>query len=198
LPQRPDRVAWRRLCGVAALALAAGVPRPLSAQGQALVLSVHGGRHTPLVNLTDTGDDMVSGFSFGGGVALQLNRSVALRGMLTYHRTRYRGTPVALADSGAAQYVAAADVQVGWPGTSAFVPYIYVGGGAVATDWDDPAEDGSTRLAGRFGVGLNRVGGLGAWFLEVGGLIYEFNDIGLKRIQFELEARLGFALALGL
>jgi hypothetical protein len=32
----------------------------------------------------------------------------------------------------------------------------------------------------------------------VGGLLYEFNDIGLKRIQFELEARLGFALALGL
>lgn len=178
--------------------LAAGGVRPLSAQGQALVLSVHGGRHNPLVDLTDSGDDMAAGFSYGGSVALQLNSHVALRGMVTRHRTRYRGLSVTVADSAASQFVAAGDIQIGWPGTSPLVPYVYFGGGAVITDWDDSAQDSSSRFAGRFGVGLNRVGSLGAFFLEIGGLVYEFKSIGLKRIQFDIETRVGFALALGL
>jgi opacity protein-like surface antigen len=199
LTQPPDLTAWRRLFGAAALlVLATGVAHPLPAQNQALVLSVHGGRHNPLVDLTDAGDDLAAGFSYGGGIALQLNPNVALRGMVTRHRTRYRGSAATLADSAASQFVAAGDVQIGWPGTSALVPYIYVGGGGVITDWDDPVQDSSSRFAGRFGVGLNRVSGLGAFFLEIGGLIYEFKSIGLKHVQFDVETRLGFALALGL
>jgi hypothetical protein len=188
----------RTWCVAACLVLAAGVPRPLQGQDQALILSIHGGRHTPVVELSDAGDDLVSAFSFGGSVALQLNPNVALRGMATYHGTRYRGPTVSLTDTSAAQVVAMADLQIGWPGTSALVPYIYFGAGAVVTDFKDPAHDLSTRFGGRFGVGINRVSGLGAWFLEVGGLLYEFNTIGLKRIQFDVETRLGYALALGL
>ena len=192
------RFPWRRLLGVAGLILAAGAPRPLHGQDQALVLSIHGGRHTPVVELSDAGDDMVAAFSFGGSVALQLNPNVAIRGMATYHGTRYRGPTVSLADSSASQVVAMADLQIGWPGTSALVPYIYFGGGAVLTDFKDPAWDLSTRFGGRFGVGMNRVSSLGAWFLEVGGLLYGYKAIGLERIQFDVEARLGYALALGL
>ena len=195
----PDLTAGRRLAGaVVALVLAAGAAHPLPAQDRALVLSVHGGRHNPLVDLTDSGDDMASGFSYGGSVALQLSPNVALRAMLTRHRTRYRGFAATVADSAASQYVAAGDVQIGWPGTSRLVPYIFLGAGAVTTDWDDPAQDSSSRFAGRFGVGLNRVSGLGAFFLEIGGLVYDVQSIGLKHVQFDVETRLGFALALGL
>lgn len=193
------RAARRALAaGLLLLGLAAGTARPLSAQEQALVVSIHGGRQSPLVNLNDVGDDLVSGFSFGGGLALQVNPNVAIRTLATYHRTRYRGTTTAPPDSGVAQYVLGADVQVGWPATSPFVPYIYFGGGAVVSAFDDPAQSTSTRPAGRFGVGLNRVGGLGAWSLEVGGLLYSFHGFELSRTQFDIEARLGFAFALGL
>jgi len=184
--------------GLLLLGLTAGAARPLSAQDQALVLSVHGGRHSPVVNLTDTGDDLTPGFSVGGGLALQINPNLAVRTIGTYHRTRYRGTTQAPPDSGAAQYVLGADLQVGWPGTSAFVPYVYFGGGAVVTSFDDSARGTSTRAAGRFGVGLNRVGGLGAWFIEVGGLLYKFDGFELTKMQFDIEARLGFAFAVGL
>ncbi|MBE0591928.1 MAG: hypothetical protein IH616_05960, partial [Gemmatimonadales bacterium] len=50
-------------------------------------MSIHGGRQFPLVSLTDAGDDLAAGFSFGGGLALQLNPNVALRALTTYHRT---------------------------------------------------------------------------------------------------------------
>jgi hypothetical protein len=180
------------------LVLATGVLRPLRGQDQALVVAVHAGRHTPVIELSDAGDDLVAAFSFGGGLALQLNPNVALRGGVTYHRTRYRGSTVSLSDSSATQIVAMADLQIGWPGTSALVPYVYVGAGAVMTDVSDPAYDVSARFGGHAGLGVNRVGGLGAWFLEVGGLVYDFKAIGLQRMQFDVEARLGFALALGL
>ena len=180
------------------LALAAGAWHPLSAQDQALVVSIHGGRQFPLVSLTDAGDDLAAGFSFGGGLALQLNPNVALRAVTTYHRTRYRGKTVVPADSAASQYVMAGDVQIGWPATSVFVPYVFFGAGAVLTNFDDPSQDTSTRLSGRFGLGLNRVGGFGAWFAEIDGLLYKFEGFGLRRMQFDIEVRLGFAVALAL
>jgi hypothetical protein len=194
-----DRPAARHLARAGlVLLLAAGASRPLWAQDQALVVSIHGGRHSPLVNLTDGGDDLAAAFSYGGGVALQLNPNVAIRALTTYHSTRYRGTAVTPADSGMAQFVFGGDLLVGWPATSVFVPYIFFGGGAVLTDFDDPSQDTSTRFSGRFGVGLNRVSGFGAWFLEIDGLLYQFEGLGLRRTQFDVEAKLGLAIALGL
>jgi opacity protein-like surface antigen len=178
--------------------LTAGAPRPLSAQSQALVLSVYGGRYSPLVNLTDAGDDLTAAFAFGGGLAFQLSQNAALRVSVTRHRARYRGDAVVVADSSVSRYAYGLDLQLGWPGTSVLVPYVYLGAGAVTTDFDDPAYTSTTGLAGRFGVGLNRVGGMGAWFVEVGTVLYGFDGLGLKRMQFDLEARLGFALAIGL
>lgn len=161
-------------------------------------MSLHGGRHFPVVDLTDAGDDLAAAFSFGGGLALQLNPNVAIRAQTTYHRTRYRGATVAPPDSGMAQFAIGGDLQIGWPATSAWVPYIFFGAGAVTTDFDDAAQATSTRLAGRFGIGINRVSSLGAWFLEVDGLLYKFEGFGLGRTQFDIETKLGFALALGL
>jgi len=199
LTRRDSAPAARRHAAVAlCILLAAGASRPLSAQDQALVVSLHGGRHFPVVNLTDAGDDLAGAFSFGGGLALQLNPNIAIRAQTTYHRTRYRGTTVAPADSGMAQYVVGGDLQIGWPSTSSWVPYVYFGGGVVATDFDDASQGTSTRLAGRFGVGINRVSRVGAWFFEVDGLLHKYVGFGLSRTQFDVETKLGFALALGL
>jgi hypothetical protein len=182
----------------AGLLLGAGGLRPLPAQDQALVLFVNVGRHAPLANLSDAGDDLSPGFSYGGGLALQFGPSVALRGSLGYHRGRYRGDALAVADSGFARLVWAGDLQVGWPATSSLVPYVYLGGAVVTTDLDDDALTNVTGGGGRLGVGLNRVGGLGAWFFEFGTIIHKFSGNGFDRVQLDLEARVGFALALGL
>jgi len=194
-----SRALRSRSAAIAALTvLAAGIPRPLSAQSQALLVSIHGGRHTPLVNLNDAGDDFSAAFSYGASIGLQLGPSVALRGMVTRHRARYRGETAQLSDSMATRYSYALDLQYGWPTTSALVPYIYFGGGAFSTDFDDETRSSSPSFAGRFGIGMNRVGALGAWFLEIGTLLYEFKSPNFKRVQFDIEARLGFALAIGL
>jgi hypothetical protein len=178
--------------------VAAGALCPLPAQSKALLFSIHGGRHNPLVNLTDAGDDFSAAFSYGGSLGLQLSERVAVRGMVTRHRARYRGETFAVADSMTTQYSYGLDLQVGWPATSALVPYVYVGGGGYRVEFDDDAVSSSNSFAGRFGIGLNRVGRLGAWFVEIGTALYEFKSPNFKRVQFELETRLGFALALGI
>jgi len=188
-----------RVVALALLVLpTAGLIAPLSAQSSALILFAHVGRHSPLVNLSDAGDDFAPAFSYGGGLALQVSDRAAIRLGVTRHRTRYRGETASLADSSSTRYVIAADVQIGWPTTSALVPYVFFGGGALTTQFDDPGVSPATNAMGRFGIGLNRVGGLGAWFLEFGTMLYQFNGLGFERLQFDLQARLGFALAVGI
>lgn len=198
--KRPNsrRLVARSLAIAALTVLAAGAMRPLSAQSKALLISLHGGRHNPLVNLTDDGDDFSAAFSYGGSIGLQLSERVAVRGMVTRHRARYRGEAFSIADSMTTQYSYGIDLQVGWPATSALVPYFYLGGGGYRVEFDDAAVSTSNSFAGRLGLGMNRVGGLGAWFFEIGTVLYEFKSPNFKRIQFELETRLGFALAIGL
>jgi hypothetical protein len=180
------------------LALAAGAWHPLPAQSRALVVFGFGGRHAPVVNLTDTGDDYSAAFSYGGGVAVQFGPRIALRASISRHRARYRGETVALSDSGATRYAYGGDLQVGWPSTSPLVPYVFLGAGAVRSDPDEMGLATTTSPAGRFGVGINRVSRIGAWFLEFGAWLYQFDGLGLKRFQFDVEGRLGFAMAIGL
>jgi hypothetical protein len=191
----------RILARLAALALcvlpAAGALCPLPAQSGALVVFGYGGRHTPLVDLSTAGDDFTAAFSYGGGLALQLSQRSAIRASVTRFRTRYRGTAATPADSSATRYAIAADLQIGWPTTSALVPYVFVGGGGIITDLDDPALPKATDAMGRFGVGMNRVSGLGAWFLEFAGILYKYDGLGFDRFQFDVEGRLGFAVAIG-
>jgi hypothetical protein len=177
---------------------AAALVAPLSAQSNALILFAHGGRYSPLVSLSDAGDDFAPAFSYGGGLALQVSDRAAIRLGGARHRSRYRGETALLADSSVTRYVFTADVQIGWPTTSALVPYVFFGGGALTTQFDDADVSTETAAMGRFGVGLNRVSGLGAWFLEFGTMLYQFKGLGFEGFQFDLEARLGFALALGL
>ena len=188
----------RSLAIAALTVLAAGALRPLSAQSKALLLSIHGGRHNGLVKLTDDGDDFSAAFSYGGGIGIQLGARSALRATVTRHRARYRGDTFSIADSMTTQYSYGVDLQVGWPATSSLVPYIYFGGGGYRVEFDDPSVATSNSLSGRFGIGMNRVGALGAWFLEIGTVLYEFKGTEFRRMQFDLETKLGFAVAIGL
>lgn len=180
---------------VAALLAACSVTSA-RAQSRAVVLFGHGGRHFSLVNLAEGGDRFSSAFSFGGGLALQVGTSVALRGGVTYVTTNYIGSTLSLADSGLTRLYFGGDLQFGWPTEGGFVPYLFLGGGAVRIDPDDDLLETVTDLAGRVGAGFNRVAGFGAFFVEVVGWIYRFNSFGFDRAQFDVGLQGGLAFAL--
>ena len=188
----------RSLAIVFVTMLTVGALVPLSAQSTALLVSLYGGRHSPLVNLTDNGDDFSAAFSYGASIGVQLGERTALRGAVTRHRARHRGDMFAIADSMTTHYSYGLDLQTGWPATSSLVPYVYIGGGGYRVEFDDPSVTTSSSLSGRFGIGMNRVGGLGAWFLEIGTVLYEFRTSEFSRMQFDLEAKVGFTLAIGM
>ncbi|NIM49703.1 MAG: hypothetical protein GTN62_05605 [Gemmatimonadales bacterium] len=180
---------------VAAL-LATSIVNTARAQSRAVVLFGHGGRHFSVVNLAEGGDQFSSAFSFGGGLALQVGATAALRGSATYLKTNYAGSTLSLAEPGLARLYFGGDLQFGWPSEAGFVPYLFLGGGAVRTDPDDDSLESVTDLAGRFGAGFNRVAGLGAFFVEVVGWIYRFNSYGFDRAQFDVGLQGGLAFAL--
>jgi len=161
---------------------------------QALVLFGYGVYNAPLKDLSPT-DDIAPRFGYGGGLGVQLSPTVALRGSADIVRTKYRGTSLTLADSGLTRFYLMGDLQVGWPGTSSFVPYIVLGAGMAGTGFDDPSQDSATFPAARIGSGINYVGGLGAFFLEGLLTMYRWNATGFDRTQFDLTIHVGFALA---
>jgi hypothetical protein len=178
-----------------AAAAASAAAAPVAAQTRAMVLFAHGGRVTPLVNLTAIGDDFAPSFAYGGGVAFQMGPGIALRASIVASPTRYRGTTIAPADSGIGRSVWGLDLQVGWPGTSALVPYVYLGAGAAVTSPSDPGASRTTRLAGRAGAGINRVSGIGTVFAELGSLLYRYRGLGFDRYQFDVLVTVGLAVA---
>lgn len=176
--------------------LVAAHPGLLDAQRRALVVFGHAGRYSSLVDLSSGGDDLAPGFAVGVGAAIQLGPRTAIRGAVTRVRSTYRGG--ALADSGLTRMYYGADLQLGWPTVSGFVPYLFLGGAAVATGPDDAAATVATRFGGRAGTGINYVSGFGAVFAEVLGTGYKFSGLGFERFQLDVALHAGLALALRL
>lgn len=173
------------------LSLAAG---PAAAQTNALILFVDGGRSAPLVDLSSSGDDFAGAFTLGGGVGLQLGPTTAVRGSFRRADSEYRGSALSLADSGVGRTYLGIDLQTGWPGTSGFVPYVFVGGGAVRTVPDDPGQLATTTAGGRLGAGFNWLSGPLALFAEADAWVYRFNGMGFEQIQVDVLMRAGLAV----
>ncbi|MGD2135037.1 MAG: hypothetical protein PVF27_02710 [Gemmatimonadales bacterium] len=182
---------------LALLVLLAALPAlPRSADAQSgLIVFGHAGRAWPAVDLSDAGDRLTSAFTYGAGVALQIGGRIALRGSLTRSAPGYRGTTVALADSGMTRTYLGGDLQVGWPGTTSLVPYVVVGGGVMQSDPADGSQGTVTDVAGRLGLGANRLIGVGAVFLEVTATGYKFTGLGFDRLQIDVTLQAGLALA---
>lgn len=184
----------RKLTLVILVAAVAAPPRAAGAQAGLIVLG-HVGRTWPTIDLSDAGDVVTSAFSYGGGVAVQIGGRAALRASLTREAPGYRGSTVAVADSSMVRTYLGGDLQIGWPGTSSFVPYVLVGVGVVRSDPADGSQATVSDLAGRLGIGVNRLVGFGAAFLEVTGTGYQFSGLGVDRFQIDLAARVGLAVA---
>lgn len=173
-----------------------GVATPLTAQTHALVVFGQAGRYAGMANLSGSGDDFAPAFSLGGGLALQVGPTAAIRASFTRVATRFRGTATGFADSSAARTYLGLDFEAGWPGTSNVVPYVLFGGGAAHTRPAETGAAGATQPAAHVGAGFNVIGGPLVFYAEASGWAYKFAGYGYSRLQVDLFVQVGTAIAI--
>ncbi|HEV8598191.1 MAG TPA: outer membrane beta-barrel protein [Gemmatimonadales bacterium] len=139
-----------------ALVLALGTAASAGAQDHAVRLLARGGGYNGLTNLDDAGtsDFKKVGYSLGGGVGVQANRYLTLRGDFNFGRNELRTNSVATGVRTNRFFYDAA-VQLQYPTKSGIEPYLFVGGGAVTLHQVGTSGQNKTRAAGTFGLGLN-------------------------------------------
>ncbi len=205
LMSHPRRTMFTRSSFTAALLFSLIPPAPATAQADAdtaptyrsafgarpvLVYFAAGGGNSSLADLNDAGTaSFNTGWSAGGGVGLQVNRFIALRGTFDFARTEGEGAGAGeLAGQRLNRYFYGGDVQLRYPTASGFAPYLLLGAGAVTIDGkDDGAFESLTRLAGKGGLGVeyllrNNVG----LFAQGATYVYEYDRGGFEKTQWDL------------
>ena len=179
----------------AALVLSLLAPGIASAQASqtldhpTVVVFANGGGNSSLTNLDDAGTaSLKTGWTAGGGVGVQLNRYVAVRGTFDYARADGESaTP--FAGQSLNHYFYGGDVQLRYPTVSGFAPYVVLGAGAVTIDnKDNPTFDRFTKFAGKGGVGLEYAlprSDFGL-FAQGNSYIYKFDRNGFDKTQVDL------------
>src|SRR6476660_609265 len=124
-----------------------------------LILFANGGGNSPLTNLNETGSaDLKTGWTLGGGAGVQVNPYLAVRGVFDFARDKGSAGSTAFAGQRFNHYFYGGDIQLRYPTTSGFAPYILAGAGAVTIDnKDDPTFDKFTKFAGKAGLGVEYV-----------------------------------------
>ena len=177
----------------AALVLSLLAPAALSAQSPAdrgVILFANGGGNSALTNLNDAGTaSLNTGWTAGGGVGVQFNRFVALRGTFDFARTEGEGTAAGtLNGQRLNRYFYGGDVQLRYPTASGFAPYLLLGAGAVTIEGSDAAGiDNFTKFAGKGGLGVeyqlrNNVG----IFAQGATYVYDYDRGGFDKTQWDL------------
>jgi len=155
----------RSAIGAALLFSLAG-PATLSAQSAEastrprLIFFANGGGNSPLTDLNDAGTaSLKTGWTAGGGIGLQVNSYLAIRGGFDFSRTEGQGVGAGgLLGQKLDHYFYGGDVQLRYPTSGGFAPYVLVGVGAVTIDNKDQATfERFTKFAGKGGVGLEYV-----------------------------------------
>jgi|ERR1043166_4059092 opacity protein-like surface antigen len=139
-----------------ALVITAAAGTPLAAQNHAVTIFGRGGGYNGLTNLNRAGtaDFKKTGYNLGGGVGVEVNKYVTVRGDFTYGRNELRNnsTPTGVK---ANRYLYDAAVQVQYPTSGGIEPYAFAGGGAVTVHPVGTSGQDKTKGAGTFGLGLN-------------------------------------------
>jgi hypothetical protein len=143
-----------RLLG-SALALSLAAAAPIAAQDRGLIFFARGGGFNGLTSLDDQGvhDFKRVGFNVGGGLGLQFNRYLTLRGDFNFDRNELRTNDIRTGTK-LNRYFYDAALQLQYPTTSGFEPYVFAGGGGVTLDQNGLGAT-ETKGAGTFGLGLN-------------------------------------------
>jgi opacity protein-like surface antigen len=181
--------------GTAAFALSLLVPSLASAQtSQSLdrptfLAFANGGGNSSLTDLNDAGSaSLKTGWTAGGGLGVQLNRFVALRGTFDFARAD-GDNATAFAGQTLNHYFYGGDVQLRYPTASGLAPYVVAGAGAVTIDNpDNAAFQRFTKFAGKGGVGVEYTlprSDLGL-FAQANSYIYKFDRNGFDKTQVDL------------
>jgi opacity protein-like surface antigen len=186
---------FTRLAIGAVLALSSVGPAILSAQSGAdrprLILFANGGGNSPVTDLNEAGTaSLKTGWTAGGGIGVQFNRNVALRGTFDFARSEGEGSAVgALSGQKLDHYFYGGDVQLRYPTSSGFAPYLLLGAGAVTIDNPDVAGyDTFTKFAGKGGLGVEylfRQSNVGL-FVQGTSYVYNYNRDGFDKTQVDL------------
>ncbi len=135
--------------------------------------------------------DFRTGYTAGGGLGLQFNRYVALRGSVLFARSRARDLDFDVPGLNGAmynRYIYSGDLQFGYPLAGGVTPYLLAGGGVMTFDnRTDPTVPNFSRGFGKAGVGINfdiPRSPLGI-FVQGTGLIYRMNRFGPDRTLFD-------------
>jgi hypothetical protein len=179
----------------AALILSLLAPAALSAQStyqqRNIIFFANGGGASPVTDLNDAGTaSLKTGWTAGGGVGVQINPYVALRGTFDFTRTEGEGTAAGtLGSANLNHYFYGGDVQLRYPTTSGFAPYVLLGAGAVTIDnADNAAFESFTKFAGKGGLGVeytfaqNNVG----LFAQATSYLYDYDRNGFDKTQADL------------
>jgi len=177
---------------VSALTLALAAV-PLAAQDRGVVFFARGGGFNGLSTLDDPGtrDFKRVGYNVGGGVGVQLQRYVTLRGDFNFNRNEMRLNDLRTGTKVNRLFYDAA-LQLQYPTASGFEPYVFAGGGAVTID-ESGVSATETKGAGTFGLGFNYRFPNSPFGLFVEGKSWVYNTSGLRgslagfdKTQYEL------------
>jgi opacity protein-like surface antigen len=179
----------------AALALTLLAPTLAPAQSTQIsdrptaVFFANGGGASPVTDLNDAGtSSLKTGWTAGGGAGVQINRYVAVRGTFDYAQTDGdNGT--SLAGQSLKHYFYGGDVQLRYPTTSGFAPYLLAGAGAVTIDnSDNPAFEKFTKFAGKGGIGAEYTlpGSDFGLYAQANSYVYKFDRNGFDKTQVDL------------
>jgi hypothetical protein len=182
----------------ATLALTVFPARTASAQTGALVFFAHGGRHATIGSLSDNGDDLRAGFVGGGGLGLQLSTYVAFRSSVALVDSDYRGETLDADPAAFHRVLVGFDVQTGLPTQTGVAPYVFAGLGWITIDPQDADLGSFRKISYRFGTGFNYVvdNAFLTFFGELGAYLFNFDQLGFDRHQFDLTITAGIAYAI--
>lgn len=168
----------------------AQAPSVAATTGSSVVVFANGGGNSPLTNLNDVGSaDFKTGWALGGGLGVQVNPYVAVRGVFDFARDKGSAGSVAFAGQRFNHYFYGGDLQLRYPTAGGFAPYLLAGAGAVTIDNKDDANfDKVTKFAGKGGLGVEYVfprNGFGI-FAQGASYIYKFDRGGFDKTQFDV------------
>ncbi|MGH7562399.1 MAG: outer membrane beta-barrel protein [Gemmatimonadales bacterium] len=160
-------------------------------EGPRLVFFANGGGNSPVTDLNDAGTaSFKTGWTAGGGVGLQINRYVAVRGVFDFSRTEGQGAAAgSLLGQKLDHYFYGGDVQLRYPTSSGFAPYLLLGAGAVTIDNSDlDTFERFTKFAGKGGVGVEYVlprSSVG-FFLQGTSYLFGYDRGGFDKTQADI------------
>jgi opacity protein-like surface antigen len=179
----------------AALVLSLLIPTIASAQSSQnldrpqFLAFANGGGSSSLTDFNDAGTaSLKTGWTAGGGVGVQLNRYVAVRGTFDFAKADGKSATL-FAGQSFNRYFYGGDVQLRYPTVNGLAPYVVLGAGAVTIDNpDNAAFNRFTKFAGKGGAGLeyslprSDVG----IFAQANSYVYKFDRNGFDKTQVDL------------